>query len=224
MHVCTYVRMCVCLCFLHWLDSTLDFLRPGDFSSKLRTYFVSEGDNVTLIMDTDANNYSEEVAFRVCRHDLSSVNQSDSCCDCFSRNKCEWGILKSSSSPQHICLFMTSQPGLYQFEIYTSHFPCYQKLGSPIKISKISSEENHNTFPRSLVYIISGCIISITSILLTIITYQVYKRVRARRKRKAKDTYYVAIYVAKCINFKDVKFSIRIKYQKLQKNFISFIT
>ena len=142
-------------------------------------------------MDTDANNYSEEVAFRVCRHDLSLlVNKSDSCCDCFSLKMCEWGILKSSSSPQHICLFMTSQPGLYQFEIYTSHFPCYQKLGSPIKISK-NSEEKHKTFPRFLVYVISGCVISIISILLTIITYQVYKRVWARRKCKAKDTYYI---------------------------------
>lgn len=118
-------------------------------------------------MDNYADtNYSRKVAYRVCRNDVSQINQSVSCCDCYSSKECEWGIFESSSSPQHICLFMASQPGLYQFEIYTSHFPCYQKIGNPFKISKHFKEKDKATMQGTALYIIFGCLCMATLILL----------------------------------------------------------
>lgn len=155
--------------FIHYLfvlDATLDFLRPGDFSSKLQTYHINEEENVTLIMDNYADNYSEEVAYRVCRNDVSPIKQSVSCCDCYNSKECEWGILASSSSPQHICLFMASQPGLYQFEIYTSYFPCYQKIGGPFKINKHFKEKHKATKQGTVLYVIFGCLCMAILILL----------------------------------------------------------
>lgn len=166
-----YVAMCYLYINFFILDSTLDFLRPGDFASKLKKYLISKEENVTLIMDNFANNYSEEISYRVCRNDVSPIKQSVSCCHCHNSKDCKWGLLKSSSSPQHICLFMASRPGLYWFEIYTSHFPCYQKIGGPFRISKHTEsehiEEKHKeTTHITPLYIIIGILFMAVLLLL----------------------------------------------------------
>lgn len=118
----------------------MNFLRPGKLASKFQTYFVDEEANITLVMDTHANDSFKEVNFRVCRYNLSSsLTHSVSCCNCTTSVKCEWGVLENSSSPHPICQLVTSHLGIYQFEIYTSRFRCYQKIGGPIKIRKRSS-------------------------------------------------------------------------------------
>ena len=181
MFVCMYV--CVTYIDILFLDSSLDFLRPGDFASEFRTYIINEGESITFIMDTYANDYYEEAVLRVCHHDSSPINQSVSCCDCYNSKECEWGTLERSSSSQHICLFMTSQPGLYQFEIYTSHFPCYQSIGGPIKISK-NNEVTQDTTIESWILITCVCLFFI----LLIILVSILKTTRT--KCKAKDSTY----------------------------------
>ena len=182
MFVCMYV--CVIYINFLFLDSTLDFLRPGDFASNSQTYTVNEGGTITFAMDTYAKDCYEETSFRVCHHDSSPKNQSVSCCDCYNSKECEWGILEISSLPQPICLVMTSQPGLYQFEIYTSHFPCYQNIGGPIKISKINTAlpSEHLINWLMVCSITSVCAIGICLMSIIII--------KARKKCKAKDSTY----------------------------------
>ena len=160
--------------FLIGLDNTLDFLRSGELASKLQIYFINEGANVILVMDTYANYSFEEVSFKVCRHDLSSsLNQSVSCCDCYSSVKCEWGILDNPSLAEHACQLSTSYPGLYQFEIYTSLFQCYQKIGHPIEVYKVSSGQKEEK-SKGFIWIIMSTITAafVTFMTVVLITCQ----------------------------------------------------
>ena len=79
-------------------------------------------------------NSDEQVSFNVCRYNISSPDQLISCCFCSSlfSDKCTWGTFNDiSSSSHHTCQVNTTYPGKYQFEIYTTSYPCYIKIGDP---------------------------------------------------------------------------------------------
>ena len=170
------------------LGDTLDFLRPGKLASKLQTYIIDEGANVSLVMDTD---YFEEVAFRACRYDSSSSNQSVTCCDCSRSVKCEWGVLNNSSSPQPVCHLWTSQLGLYQFLVYTSQFPCYQNIGSPftIQLENSFSVADEERFVSSFVTVVIMTIITMVTIMVMTATIIIYIIIRKYRRQRGMYIY-----------------------------------
>ena len=80
-------------------------------------------------------NSDEGASFTVCRYNISLPNELISCCFCSSQysDKCMWGTLNDNSvSSHHICQVNTTYPGKYQFEIYTSTYPCNIKIGDPV--------------------------------------------------------------------------------------------
>ena len=159
-------------------------------------------------MDTD---YFEEVAFRACRYDLSSLNQSVSCCDCNKSVKCEWGVLENSSSPQPVCQLWTSQLGLYQFTIYTGQFPCYLNIGTPFEIHERLSHERSSDYHIEIVYSITTSVFTAMILLLLVLIVIV-----ARYKSTYIYVYvcYICIYVCFKISLSTVVLNSRDRHEK----------
>ena len=120
--------------------------------------------------------------FRVCRYNRSS-HALISCCSCY--ESCQWGELSGHSEHNHpSCQLITSQPGLYQFEITTSYYPCYFSIGDPIDVSDVSdANSNHDQAKHIIMYAIIGSGgLSVIIIVLAVIGITLFRYRRHRRQ------------------------------------------
>lgn len=131
------------------LADKFPLVKPGTSATKGPVY--SGGENVTLTMDT---NYQEISAFfRVCYYNKLMGNILISCCSC--DGNCEWGDLSIYSNKGYFfCELTTSQLGQYQFQIFTSNYPCYVDVGDPIDIYHTYSIIN----VHHLLYTFASCL------------------------------------------------------------------
>ena len=135
-------------------------------------------------MDTVYNALSY---FQVCLYNRSIPNTLISCCSCY--GTCEWGELSGhtdTDTKSVSCQLTTSQPGLYQFQIWTSNYPCFFNIGDPIDVNDINnnSSVSDNQFKFSfqlLSYALGGlCLLLVVG---TIVTFCVTRKYYVRRQR-----------------------------------------
>ena len=112
--------------------------------------------------------------FRVCLYNRSIPTTLISCCSCYST--CEWGELSGhtdADTKSVSCQLTTSQPGLYQFQIQTSNYPCFFNIGDPIDVNDINnnSSVSDNQFKftfQFLSYVLGGlCLLLVIGIIVT---------------------------------------------------------
>ena len=131
-----------------------------------------KGNNVTLTMYT---NYDAECFFRVCLY--NSLN----CCNCDSSVKCKWGKLSGDTNPEsgnNSCQFTTSQPDLYQFQIYTNNYPCFFDISEPIDVVNDSPSSSHDHISPFVIsgYCLAGLLFVLLAAALFAVAYLVHQR------------------------------------------------
>ena len=167
-----------CILYVCLADAYV-FPQPGE--SATRGKVSLRGQNVTLKMDTV---YEVLSYFRVrfCNRSIPNT-----CYYCYNTT-CKWGELSCHTDGDHVfCQFNTSQPGLYQFQIYTSKYPCYLDIGDQIDVTDDSSSSTHDHHVPLGYFVGIGVIVGVIGLTLlltvTVLTYFIQKRCRTVQAR-----------------------------------------
>jgi len=106
-----------------------------------------------------------------------------------------WGTFISSSSP-HTCQVNTTYSGKYQFEIYTTSYPCYRKIGDPFFVYA-KQDSDSTDWGLILGTSIPGGVVFIIIIIVIVGATICYYNTRQRRNQFAHGGMYVCFIVLK---------------------------
>ena len=183
------------MCFA---DLDYPFPEPGRSATKSGSIF-SGGQSVEVTMDVNYPDNYRHTYFRVLNYNRSNITVNS---DCSCYKQCEWAKLSCQQVNNHpSCQLNTSQPGIYQFQVKTEHFPCYLDIGGPFNVTDIKNKNSTESddFKMNfhiLSYSLGGlCLIFLIGILATFhLTRRHYKRQRYAQLRKYVDLMYIHVY------------------------------
>ena len=127
---------------MYFADINYPLPEPGRSATESGSIF-SGGQSVKVTMDINYPDIYHHTYFRVLKYNRSNKTVNS---DCSCYEQCEWAKLSCQQINNHpSCQLITSQPGIYQFQVKTEHFPCYLDIGDPFNVIDINKSVDRLT-------------------------------------------------------------------------------